>query len=468
MTTSTDPVFYVRAIQAKAYGGQTVDVSDRVTQLTYAEKLSTGTTQTGGADRLTLAVDNFDLQHFEKPVLRTGNRVEVSWGYPGRMSPPRTCTIIKVTGGLALTVEALGMSVLLHRHMEVRTWSYMKYSEIAAEIAAKHGYGPDLQHIDDTVDTEPQVTQARMTDAMLLREMCRRTGFAWYVDFDGFHFHPRRLGQKPCREFRYYTDMTGEVLSFNVENDIFARKAGGVTVTGRDPKTGKPIEAKADNASSKGTVLAPDRVVVTGVSARDGAATGDYVKESGSSTTTGGATSDAAARKQAAAMYSGNQLTAAQLTLTCRGDPSLCAKSIVRVTGIGKLIEGNYYVKEVTHTVGTGGYTMEVKCMRTGMNPTYGGGGVPAKGAQNAANAPAGKPGDPSRDAPLVVKPDPRDGSVSFVESRGRTNDATPAGDPSAPADPLGITTWNEDQQKDGVDPSAPADPLGITTGGGQ
>lgn len=431
--SGTDPVFYARVLKSRAAGGASVDISERVQQLVYSDKESTGNAQFGGADKLTLTVDNFDLQNFDDPFVRDGWRIEVSWGYPGRMSPPRTCTVQKVTGSLVLQVEARGMTVLLHKHPKIRTHSYLKLSDIARLIASEAGYGEALQHIEDTGDVEPHVTQARMTDAAMMRELCRRTGFVWYIDIDGFHFHKRKLGQKPAREFVYYTDQSGDVLSFNVENDIFTRRAGGVTVKGRDPDTKKPISADADNSTSGGdTALAPERVVITGISARDGSVTGDFTQESGSTHVVAGATSAKAAQKLAAAGYAGSQLTAAILTMECRGDPHLLAKSVVRVRGIGRLIEGNYYVREVTHTVAAGGgYSMQVKALRSGRNA--GAGGVPAKGPQNNAPAPAPGPGDPSANAPLVAISG-RDGSVSFVEGRGRTLDDAPAEN-----DPLGL-----------------------------
>jgi phage protein D len=426
-----DPLFYAKVLRSRSAGGDAVDISDRVTQLVYEDKESTGNAMLGGADRLVLTVDNFDLLNFDQPFVRTGWRVEVAWGYPGRMSPPRTCTVQKVMGALSLTVEARGVTVLLHKHPRIRTHSYVKLSDVAALIAGEAGYGPELQHIEDTVDVEPQVTQARMTDAAMMRELCRRTGFVWYIDVDGFHFHRRRLGQKPVRTFRYYTDRTGDVLSFNVENDVFARRAGGVTVAGRDPNTKKPISAQADNSTSGAdTTLAPERVVITGISARDGSVTGDFEKESGSTHVTGGATDARAAKKLAAAGYHGSQLAAAILTLDCRGDPHLLAKSVVRVEGIGRLIEGNYYVRSVTHTVGSG-YVMQVKALRSGVNAS---GGVAAKGPQNNAAPPARAAGDPGANAELVAKVNARDGSVSFVEGRGRTLDDAPADN-----DPLGL-----------------------------
>ena len=57
------------------------------------------------ADKLTLIVDNFSLDHIDSPIWRKGNRVEAQWGYPGFLSPLRSFTIQKVQGSIKLKVE---------------------------------------------------------------------------------------------------------------------------------------------------------------------------------------------------------------------------------------------------------------------------------------------------------------------------------------------------------------------------
>ena len=59
------------------------------------------------ADQLKLTVDNWDLSNFDNPVWRAGNKVTITWGYPGRMSPVRECVIQKVT---AVRVSGVGVN----------------------------------------------------------------------------------------------------------------------------------------------------------------------------------------------------------------------------------------------------------------------------------------------------------------------------------------------------------------------
>jgi uncharacterized protein len=442
------PTFSVKVYPAQADGGGTINVSERILSMSYED-------HEAQIDKLTIDVDNFDLTNFDAPVWKCGNKVEVSWGYDGNMSPPRTLRIQKVTGSTQLKVEALDEGCLMNRNHVVKTWTNLKRSDIATQIANANGYTGDRVFVDDTTEVLTAVLQARMTDAQFLKDLARREGFEFYIDFDGFHFHARKLGQKPLRTFTYYTDQgAGDILSFNIENDLYARQTGGTNAKGIDPKTKAAIDVKADNSTSSGTTsLAPDKILITGISDRDGSVTGDYAQQTGSSTIsrTTEKTNDSATRSTQGA-FNKSQLNAALLTFESRGDPSMIAKIVITVLGIGKTLSGNYYVTNVNHKIGSG-YTMVVKCRRDGRAApnnaaAYGeaagkgatGKGVDSKGAQNSGTAGSG-----GGDAPLLAVSG-KDGSVSFADTRGRTQQAAP-GDPS---DPLGLKTANEDRGQDG------------------
>lgn len=448
--TSHAPVFSVKVTPSQADGGGTINVSERILSMSYED-------HEAQIDKLTIDVDNFDLTNFDAPVWKAGAKVEVSWGYDGNMSPPRTLRIQKVTGATQLKVECLDEGCLMNRNHVVKTWANMKRSDVAKAIAQANGYTGDRVFIDDTTEVLPTITQARMTDAQLLKDMARREGFEFYIDFDGFHWHARKLGQKPLRVFTYYTDQAaGDILSFNIENDLYARQSGGTNAKGIDPKTKAPIDIKADNSTSgDATSLAPDKIIITGISARDGSTTGDIEQQTGSSTIhrTTEKTNDSATRATQGA-FNKSQMNAAILTFEARGDPSMIAKIVITVNGIGKTISGNYYVTTVTHKIGSG-YTMAIKAKRDGRSApnnaaAYGepagngaqGKGVGSSGAQNstgATNTSAGGDG-------TLLAVSGKDGSVSFSDTRGRTQ----ASAPSDPSDPLGLKTANEDRGQDG------------------
>jgi phage protein D len=357
-----DPCFFVR-VSPSGKNPERVDQSSRILSLSYEDDESK-------ADKLVLSVDNFDLSNFDAPIWKTGNHVEVSWGYPGNMSPIRQMKIQSVKGSIMLAVECLDEQVVMSKVQKTRAFERMSRSQVARQIAGEYGYGEALIHVDDTEEILEQVTQARMTDATLLRDMAKREGFEFYVDFDGFHWHPRRLGQAPHRKFTYYTQKgRGNLLSWNLDNDIFsAGKTGGVTVKATDPlkKTKTEHTAKNDTEKKRMT-LAPNAGLFVSVnrgkinlldSEREAKASGHAIIPSTEKT-------DASAKRQAAGTFAKATMQAAELTLEVRGDPQMLAKRTIEVQGIGKTISGLYYVKSCKHTIGDG-YKCSIKCKRDG------------------------------------------------------------------------------------------------------
>jgi hypothetical protein len=374
----TEPVFFVRVAPA-GEGTERLDLSDRVLSFVYedAEK---------EADRLILTVDNWDLRNFDDPVWRKGNLLEVSWGYPGEMAPAREAVIQKVTGFQTLSVEAHAKSVLMNKIARCRTFENVKRSDVARQVAAENGYGPALQDIEDTGEVLPLITQARMTDAQLLRRLADREGFEFYVDFDGLHFHQRRLGQPPVRVFRWYTaPEVGEVLSINIENDVTA-KPGAVTVRGRDPLLKADIDAKASNADTPRDSLAP---VIELVDPETGATSLASRGASADVRPTATATASTA-RHEADAHYRRALHTTVDLKATVVGDPGVLAKTVVEFQGLGQRLSGKYYVKKAKHTIDGAGYTVELRCLRDGTGEI---GGVPSLGRPNLGTAADADPG---------------------------------------------------------------------------
>jgi hypothetical protein len=52
-----------------------------------------------------------------------------------------------------------------------------------------------------------------------------------------------------------------------------------------------------------------------------------------------------------------------QLTLESLGDPTLLPGTVIDVKGLGNKIDGNYAILKITHTIGSGGYTMSLECV---------------------------------------------------------------------------------------------------------
>lgn len=420
----SSPIFVVRvAPQGKK---EPLDQSSRVTQLVYEDSESK-------ADKLTLTLLNVNLENLDDPIWAKGNLCEVQWGYPGRMGPAMQCVITKVTGFEILTVEALGKEMLLHRVQRTRVFENVKKSDVARALAEENGYSAEFQDIEDTEILKRFITQAKQTDAQLLSKLAREEGFEWYIDWTGFHFHKRRVGQPPIRVLEWRGG-DGEVMSVHIDNDITV-KPGRVKVKGKDPKTGKPFEVTGSNSDTSRETLSsvieivdPETGTTTVTTAPDGSASSS---SSGSSATqaTGevspaASMTEAEAKRKADGKYRKTQQTTIEMTWLCVGDALVVAKSVLELRGIGKRLSGKYWLKEARHSVGLGGYTMELKFKGDGhAGYASSGGGVvtgeqPSKGKPNKSDPEAA---DPGALTPIeVVDPETGGTKIIYRDTKGR------------------------------------------------
>lgn len=409
MTFSREaPTFYVKALQQGHATAERIDVTNIIRKFDYEDTEK-------AADKLTLEVDNFMLDNFDAPIFRKGATLEVSWGYFGNMTPTRTTVIQEVKGFQVLTVVALAKSILMNKVHKVRRFDRMTRSQAVSTIAAENGYGPEVQHIQDSEVVLDAIQQARETDAQFVMRLAKREGWQFYVDFDGFHFHERALGQRPLKEYVFYLDQHGEILTLSVDNDVTAKPAQ-VQVKGRDLLAKQDFTVTANDATVPRTGLAPVLEIVDPV-------TGKTSLQQGTGQSTVAPTSDtnqATATRAAQGTFKNGQLTAVQLSMTAMGDPSQLAKSIVQVSGIRSL-SGKYYVSTVKHSLDASGkYVMDLKMRSDGRSQL-----LPKGAASTAAQNTKATSNDPAKLTPREVV-DPVTGltKIVYVDARGREGGA--------------------------------------------
>lgn len=403
----TEPVFYVK-VEPEGAASERVDLSNRVLSFIFEDAERK-------ADKLRLTVDNWDLSNFDDPIWKKGNLLEVAWGYPGHMAPARQCVIQKVTGFQTLTIEALSKAILMHKVARCRVFENKKRSEVATLIAQENGYNGPSADIEDSGEVLTAITQARQTDAQFMKRLAEKEGFEFYIDFDGFHFHQRRLGQRPVRELHWYTaPEIGEVLSINIENDVTA-KAGAVTLRGRDPLTRKDMNAKGSNAETKRESLATTIEVVdpeTGTTHLEKRNASEDVRPVAHA-------SEQGAKREADARFRRAQHTTVELSATVVGDPSLLAKTVVQISGIGQRLSGKYYVKEARHKIDSSGYTVELKATSDGHSQSK---GPASKGSPNTTTPKSSS--DASLEPIERVNPETGATQIQYRDTRGRSGGA--------------------------------------------
>jgi phage protein D len=398
----------------RASSGEPLDLRDSIVSFTFEDSVEK-------TDKASLTLDNFDLSLFERADLRAGAVLEVSWGYPGNMAPPRRVVVKSLKGFQSLTLEGLAASALLNQHARARAWKTVKRSDVVRDVAREHGYDGELASIVDSAEVLDTVNQAAETDARLLRRLALREGFEFFVDDSGLHWGPRQAQQAPARVFTWYSDPgAGDVLSINVESDLIAR-VGRSEVRGRDPKTRADVEASATSAQvdrpTLGTIVevVDPRTGTTSLEQRNATAS---VRPATSGTAAG-------AEREAAARFTKAEQNAVKLSMQVVGDPTLRAKTVVELRGVPAFLAGKYYVTQAKHTLSASGYVVALELTRD------------APGERRSSEPAQAQGGTPNRAEPAapgaltsVEVVDARTGSTHIeFRSPGRTVES---GDPEA------------------------------------
>ena len=362
--------------------GEPLDLSGRLVGFTYedAERKT---------DKVSLQLDNFDLALFDREELAGGSVLEVSWGYPGLMAPPRRVVLKKLRGFTTLTVEGQSLAALLNREVRTRRWENVTRADVAREVAKEHGYEGAFADIDDTGERFDVINQAAETDARFLRRLAAREEFEFYVDDGGFHFHERRQGTPPTHVLTWFADPgRGDVLSVNVESDL-GKRAGKVTVRGRDPLTKTTIEASATAMSVDRSTLGD---VIEVVDPETGS-TSVEVRNATASVHPTSVSTPARVERESAARFRRAERSTVKLSLQVVGDPTLRAKTVVEVRGISSALSGKYYVTEVRHVISSAGYTCDLKLTRDGQGKSAHKAAQPQGGDHNTTkHATGGQP----------------------------------------------------------------------------
>ena len=401
----------------RAPSGEPLDLDGRILAFTFedAEKKS---------DQVAIQLDNFDLALFEREELVGGATLEVSWGYPGNMAPPRRVVVKKLKGFQTLTIEGQATSVLMNREAKTRSWSNKTRSDVVREIAAEYGYEGEFLDVEDTGEVLDTVNQISETDARFLRRLAAREEFEYFVDDAGLHWRSRDQASAPTHVLTWFSDPgRGDVLSVNVESDL-ARRTGRVEVRGRDPLAKATIASRASNATVPRATLSDVVEVIDPVTG----ASSLQARNATASVHPSPAQTAAAAERESAARFRRAERETVKLSMQVVGDPTLRAKQIVEVRAISALLSGKYYVTEAKHIISSSGYVVDLKLTRDGTGPRR-------EAGPSAQGQPQG--GQPNRAAPVtgsamreIEVVDPKTGA-SHVEYR---RDGRPIGadDPEA------------------------------------
>ena len=367
----------------RAPSGEPLNLDGRIIGFTYEDAERQ-------ADKVSLQLDNFDLALFDREELIGGATLEVSWGYPGNMAPPRRVVVKKLKGFQTLTIEGQATSVLMNREAKTRAWTNKSRSDVAKEIAAEHGYEGEFADVEDSSEVLDTINQTAETDARFLRRLAAREEFEYFVDDGGLHWRSRNQASAPSHVLTWFSDPgRGDIISLNVESDL-SRRTGRVEVRGRDPLTKATIESRASSSTVERATLSD---VLEVVDPETGASS---LQERNATTSVHptSAPTPAAAERESAARFRRAERETVKLSMQVVGDPTLRAKEVLEVRGISGLLSGKYYVTEAKHVISSSGYVVELKLTRDGTGARRQAGaaaqGQPQGGSPNRATAAEG------------------------------------------------------------------------------
>lgn len=240
-----------------------------------------------------------------------------------------------------LVMEARSGSHRLAAASTFKAYFDQKRSEVASEIAQRHGLTPEVE---DSVAIEPYLLQAG-TDHAFLTQLARGVGFEWFVDGTTLYFRARGKESGPT-----LTRSDESLIRFS------ARYTGThipeeVTVLGWDPQEQLDFSGKAGTiVSSPGvTELGSDAPFVTEAFTQAKTAFATPLR-------LGAPSSRDAKEAQAIARSIGLDLVSQGLVVEGVADanPEIVAGGLVTLDEVGVKLKGDYYVTEVEHRFGVG------------------------------------------------------------------------------------------------------------------
>jgi len=309
-------------------------------------------------DQLKLTFRNDDFELLENPIFAKGQKIAVTWGWPGQTAPPRRMVVHKVKGGDPLEVEALDTTQLMDKEKMSRDWENVTDSEVVREIAGEHGYYGQFLHIEETTDRH-DISQRYQTNARFLNMLARRNGYEFYVDASGMHWHDRKLSEEPVRTLIYRADPArGDILEppqFDVD---LSKGVSRIKVVARDPRTKELWEVYGGPNDTEIETLGLEDEMGDPEDADQGLRANRLSRVDVRNM---GILTESEAKTIADAMYREAVKGKYKMNLSVIGDARIGAKVLIDVYNIAPSWDGLYYVRECESVIEGGAFRQELK-----------------------------------------------------------------------------------------------------------
>lgn len=336
------------------------DITDLVTHLKFTDS---GNRSTSKVD-VTLDGEDGSLWG-DDDLMRRGGLIAVKFGYPGGMRDIGDFAIKKPKGGrqtFGLECHQAKRNKTV-REKKTRVFTRMRNSDVARQLFREMGFSRAF--VDDTDIKYETITQSQQSDWEFLQELADLDHYELWTDDKGAHFEKPEYGAKPHKKLEYIRGVVGVgmIEDWSVD-DQSGNVPGRIVLEGWDPANGQPISVVADGNLTKYTAL-NETDSIASPSEGDVIAEGETGRELRLPT---GARNYQEAKKLADSLYKQYRHGATKVTLKTVGDPWIFSRTIILIEGIGPYLDGRFYVKEVVHDIGSGGYGCDIKANKDGLN----------------------------------------------------------------------------------------------------
>lgn len=347
------------------------DISDLVKTFRYEQTVDKDNVLTLTIPNATIEmIDDDDLQEGKIVIFQFGYiQLKDSKRYEGRISNINPTFAETIT----LTINITDFGPLLKKDEVDKVWQNKTISEIAEEIAEKHGLEADVEKTTKKYETMPQGGKTDFEFLKYLTSFQSDIPFQFYLEGQTLRFKKRNL-KKQSIVTHTWNNGRGKVKRFS-PSSMETKKEGGSKETeavGIDPLTGEDISKKANANTVKNDEKLDDYVIHYNTNSEEVyKSSSAYQKKQKDNEQNGtgkkilsSSGDNEETENLANKAKKDSELNDNTAELLIEGDPAVEADEIITMSGVGEKYSGNWYIHTVTHEIGDNGYETTEKLKR--------------------------------------------------------------------------------------------------------
>ena len=252
-----------------------------------------------------------------------------------------------------------------------KVWEKKTYSQIAYDIAIQMNLIPDITTTKQYFDSVPQSNE---TNIGFLKRIGAKIGFHPKITGKILTFSKIDFSQKSKYLITYYIDGAGELLEFDpkIKTKEKSSAASSTSLSTEEKDTLSMKSLKTDT-----TKLGAFSWAVNGVTGTVEKITG--VNENLSNSDLSGSSKLDDEFSDTETSMEDTETGTITADCSCVGIPEIRANTVMTVQGVGKRWSGNWFVKNVTHSIDSNGYSTKVENFRNALGEAV----APVESSQN-------------------------------------------------------------------------------------